>query len=64
MKEKRMTIERDLVRIATLSFGEIELNRKQVEKRFDPKQGYIWLQGTNLLLDEDEVEEIKVFLAM
>lgn len=64
MREKRLTIEGNLVRISTLSFGEIELNRKQVEKRFDPKKGYIWLQGTNLLLNEDEVEEIKVFLAM
>lgn len=64
MKEKRLTIESDLVRIVTLTFGDTELNRKQVEKRFDPKKGCIWLQGANLLLNTDEIEKIKMFLAM
>ena len=64
MSRNRLTINGNRVTITTLTFGDIELQRKEVRERFDPKKGYIWLQGTNLLLTDEETERLRSFLAI
>lgn len=64
MSRNRLTINGNRVTITTLTFGDSELQRNQVRERFDPKKGYMRLQGTNLLLTDEETERLRSFLAI
>lgn len=64
MNKNRLTIRKDAVTINTLTFGMINMKRKQAVEAFNNRKGQLRLNGINLLLREEETDRLKKFLAI